>query len=139
LDPSFHLNQKPQKPVKITEDNWLDYVEEANSKKESGGSEKDGAILYWSYLEFFDKEIRDHGIGKTLEKFVFSEEGVEKGLMLSRVMGGALHPLIHIGYGAEFEIGGIVAEGEFDESGREVSHLTGLSSSSFLALSTLNP
>lgn len=35
----------------------------------------------------------------------------EKPMMLSRFLGGFLHPLIHAGYGVEFGLPGLVAEG----------------------------
>ena len=38
-------------------------------------------------------------------------DGFWSGDLFARVIGGAFHPLIHIGYGLEFDIPGIVAEG----------------------------
>lgn len=64
------------------------------------------ANAYTSYLRFFEKEIEQHGIINTVRRFVWS------GDMLSRTLGGALHPIIHIGYGVEFSLPGQTAEGK---------------------------
>ena len=67
---------------------------------------------YWPYLAFFHTYINQHGIPAALEKFVFSTEANAPGVeMLARFNGGLIHPLIHVGYGAEFALNGIVAEG----------------------------
>lgn len=97
LNPSFHLNKKPVSPPLIDESNWFNHL--------------DNASRYWPLLSFFDQEISKNGVRATLEKFVFSQVG-EENHMIDRLVGGAVHPLIHIGYGVEFKIGGIVAEGE---------------------------
>lgn len=60
---------------------------------------------YTSFLELFNIEIKKNGMVDTVRRWVWS------GDLLARTVGGALHPLIHIGYGLEFEIPGIVAEG----------------------------
>ncbi|KAI8067858.1 hypothetical protein BC940DRAFT_333423 [Gongronella butleri] len=60
---------------------------------------------YTSYLAFFTKEIDAHGVLDTIRTWVFT------GSMLAHVVGGAFHPLIHIGYGVEFSLPEIVAEG----------------------------
>ena len=53
-----------------------------------------------------------------LEKYVMSKDANfvpgkngKAPLMLSRFMAGLLHPYIHAGYGVEFGIPGLVAEG----------------------------
>ena len=54
-----------------------------------------------------------------LEKYIFSREfnfdnklnDAEQPRMLDRFVGGLLHPVIHTGYGYEFGLPGIVAEG----------------------------
>lgn len=44
-----------------------------------------------------------------IEQYLFGGEGQ----MLIRAVSGAIHPLIHIGHGVEFELDGVVAEGMF--------------------------
>ena len=46
-----------------------------------------------------------------LEKYLFGIEG-----LLVRALSGVMHPLIHIGYGLEFALGALVAEGERSSS-----------------------
>ena len=47
-----------------------------------------------------------------MERYIFSPENNKKGVsMFSRFQAGLLHPFIHIGYGAEFNVPGTVAEG----------------------------
>ena len=52
------------------------------------------------------------------EEYVFSKDANtipakdgSKPLMLSRFLGGFLHPLIHVGYGTEFNMLGMLVEG----------------------------
>ena len=73
-----------------------------------------------AYVAFFLKSIETNGVGATLDEYIFSKkynfvEGLgvsSQPAMLVRFLAGVIHPLIHTGYGAEFGIPGIVAEGE---------------------------
>ncbi|KAG1869215.1 hypothetical protein C8R48DRAFT_597975 [Suillus tomentosus] len=77
--------------------------------------------FYSAYLEFFVLELGKKGFARTFEEFVFAPsanylaepppEGNGHPEMLSRFIGGLLHPLIHTGYGAEFGLLGMSAEG----------------------------
>ncbi|KAG6807448.1 hypothetical protein H0H92_007516 [Tricholoma furcatifolium] len=74
---------------------------------------------YGAYLAFFTKAIKDQGFAPVVEQFVFSREynvvgdapTGDKPEMFNRHLGGLVHPLIHLGYGLEFKLPGIVAEG----------------------------
>jgi hypothetical protein len=82
---------------------------------------------YDAYLAFFTEYLQSHSPAETLERFVFSPEynfrsdlaaagghGSKEGVqpqMLSRVLGGLLHPFIHLAYGFEFDILGQIAQG----------------------------
>ena len=47
-----------------------------------------------------------------MEKYVFAPENNGEGVsMFCRFQAGLLHPLIHTGYGTEFNVPGMVAEG----------------------------
>ena len=56
----------------------------------------------------------------TLEKYVFTPEANvdptrpenEHPRMLNRLISGLLHPLIHVGYGLEFGLPGMLVEGK---------------------------
>ena len=77
------------------------------------------ARYYQSYVTFFSKQLSEKGFAPTLEEFVFSEKyNFQEGRgvnaqpeMLARFTAGALHPLIHVGYGAEFGFKGTFVEG----------------------------
>ncbi|KAH7886675.1 hypothetical protein F5I97DRAFT_1025320 [Phlebopus sp. FC_14] len=73
---------------------------------------------YSAYLDFFTTEILKKGLSECLEEYVFSPHAnfsrnfaEEQPEMLSRFVEGVFHPLIHTGYGAEFGLVGISAEG----------------------------
>lgn len=77
--------------------------------------------LYPNYLAFFHRLIstpppatspyygRSSSRVPVIEQYLFGGEGQ----MLIRAVSGAIHPLIHIGHGVEFELDGVVAEGMF--------------------------
>ena len=82
---------------------------------------------YDAYLAFFTDYLQSHSPTEALERFVFSpaynfrsdltaangrdsKESVQPE-MLSRVLGGLLHPFIHLAYGFEFGILGQIAQG----------------------------
>ena len=75
--------------------------------------------FYQGYVTFFSKKISEKGTAGTLEEFVFSEKyNFQKGRdantqpeMLTRMFDGLFHSLIHAGYGLEFGLKGMVAEG----------------------------
>ncbi|KAH9940616.1 hypothetical protein B0H21DRAFT_574991 [Amylocystis lapponica] len=75
--------------------------------------------FYNSYLEFFSSAVLEKGAEATIEEYVFSPKanilppasGKQPMHMLNRFLAGLLHPLIHTGYGAEFGLLGMVAEG----------------------------
>ena len=77
-----------------------------------------GCRYYQSYVSFLSDLLLSSSIQTVLEDYVMSKDAnVVPGkdgknpLMLSRFLSGFLHPLIHAGYGAEFGLPGLVAEG----------------------------
>ncbi|KAI6030044.1 hypothetical protein EDC04DRAFT_116623 [Pisolithus marmoratus] len=72
---------------------------------------------YQGYVGFFNQEINEKGTPMVLEEYIFSDrfqyqEGAsEQPEMLSRFMSSVIHALIHVGYGLEFSLKGIVVEG----------------------------
>lgn len=60
---------------------------------------------YPAYLEFFRSEIQRLGRVDATVRYAFDAD------VIARTFSGAFHPLIHIGYGVDFEIDGTVAEG----------------------------
>ncbi|KIJ64277.1 hypothetical protein HYDPIDRAFT_167993 [Hydnomerulius pinastri MD-312] len=100
-------NQRPafESPEPINGDNFVEHLGDEN--------------CYQGYVAFFSKQIDEKGAAETLEEFVFSEKyNFREGLnaesqpeMLFRFMDGVIHPMIHAGYGVEFGIKGMLAEG----------------------------
>ncbi|KAI9264160.1 hypothetical protein BDA99DRAFT_508588 [Phascolomyces articulosus] len=59
---------------------------------------------YTSYLNLFKDEIQQHGLVDTVRYWLFKDD------MLAHTIGGAYHPLIHLGYALEFNLPNIGAE-----------------------------
>ncbi|KAJ7503666.1 hypothetical protein B0H11DRAFT_1710757 [Mycena galericulata] len=70
---------------------------------------------YQAYLKFFSEEVlKKNDIAATLEEWLFSSKANFDGKgpqMLNRLLAGILHPMLYVGYGIEFAIPGLVAEG----------------------------
>ncbi|KAF8162750.1 hypothetical protein B0H34DRAFT_293036 [Crassisporium funariophilum] len=72
---------------------------------------------YQAYLTFFDDEVKDKSFGDLLEEYIFAPDAnfVEGSNtdpeMLTRFLGSLFHPFIHTGFGVEFQLPGIFAEG----------------------------
>lgn len=102
LNPQWKLHRNP------TDEGAKGRIDQRNWTEHLGKHE-----WYWPYLDFFESEIKGKGSAACLEEYVFGETANKKQpAMLGRFIGGALHPLIHTGYGFEFGLDGIVAEGE---------------------------
>ncbi|KAG2072551.1 hypothetical protein BDR04DRAFT_1074096 [Suillus decipiens] len=106
---SHCVYQRPafDSPSRITHHNFNEHL----------GDER----FYSAYSDFFALELGKKGFARTFGEYIFAHsanflaepppEGYGHPEMLSRFMGGILHPLIHTGYGAEFGLLGISAEG----------------------------
>ena len=64
---------------------------------------------YHTFLEFFKRQITAKGYQKVVLEYVFSRSTVAE-RMLVQMVEGAYHPIIHIGFGVEFDQPAIVAE-----------------------------
>lgn len=62
--------------------------------------------LWTDYLEFFKQETDTHGMQKTFEDYCLHKD------MFPRLFESVFHPIIHVGYGVEFQIPLIFAEGK---------------------------
>ncbi|KAJ7446125.1 hypothetical protein FB451DRAFT_1376001 [Mycena latifolia] len=97
----LHHNRAPASANRITQENWLGSLGHA------------GANMYPDYLAFFSVEISTHGVSGALERYVFSPEANGNGsLMLARFVASSLeHPMIQAGFGIEFGLDFMVAQG----------------------------
>ncbi|KAJ3539861.1 hypothetical protein NMY22_g4544 [Coprinellus aureogranulatus] len=94
---SDHLVPQVGKPaIEITKSNWTAHLADGKN--------------YAAYLRFFGNEIQEKGVDRVVNEFMFSQEADEAS-MGRRVFDRLYHPMIHIGYGLEFNILGTVAEG----------------------------
>lgn len=99
--------QRPaiEPPEAVTEENFIEHLGDDN--------------FYAAYLTFFRKVIEKRGLSAILEEYIFSKrynfiEGRDASaqpVMLARFLGALFHAFIHVGYGAEFGIPGMVVEG----------------------------
>jgi len=74
----------------------------------------DGALgraeCYVPFLRFFAREIEQRGVDGALLRHLFAATPRAQDL-LARLLSGFLHPFIHVGYGLEFGLPAVVAEG----------------------------
>jgi len=90
-------------PNSINQQNWREYL----------GDER----YYQAYLDFFTAQVKVKSFNVILEEYIFSlTANFVKGdgkqpEMLTRFFAGLLHPLIHTGFGVEFNLPGTLAEG----------------------------
>ncbi|KAG2222344.1 hypothetical protein INT45_009817 [Circinella minor] len=96
----FHASYMRPLPDAI---HTIDLNSEKNDYQELFGNHD----AYTSFLNFFTKEIKHHGMMDTIRKWVFRQDND----MLSRTIGGIYHPLIHLGYAVEFNLPNVAAEG----------------------------
>ncbi|CAG8026858.1 unnamed protein product [Penicillium olsonii] len=64
---------------------------------------------YSNYLAFFQREIATKGVPAVMNEYLFSGDKLAESL-LSRMFAGLVHPIIHLGFGIEFEQPAIVAQ-----------------------------
>ena len=64
---------------------------------------------YTDYVNFFLEELQTTGIKRCVEHYIFEQD--PKLGMFARFFAGVYHPMIHLGYGIEFGIPLMVAEG----------------------------
>ncbi|KAJ5480178.1 hypothetical protein N7530_005687 [Penicillium desertorum] len=64
---------------------------------------------YSNYLAFFQREIDAKGVPGVLKEYLFSGDKLAESL-LSRMFAGLIHPIIHLGFGIEFQQPAIVAQ-----------------------------
>lgn len=65
---------------------------------------------YTNYLVFFKEEIAVKGWPAVLQEHVFSKTANAE-TIFAQLYEGAFHPIIHLGFGVEFELPAIIAEG----------------------------
>ncbi|KAI0919854.1 hypothetical protein AcV5_001812 [Taiwanofungus camphoratus] len=107
MNPILRLHDVRTEPARpspgdIRDDNFYDHLGDRS--------------YYFSYLQYFISVLLEKGAAATIEEYVFSPKANIEGsgvprYMLNRVFARLVHPMIHIGYGLEFGMLGLVAEG----------------------------
>ncbi|CAG8225358.1 unnamed protein product [Penicillium salamii] len=64
---------------------------------------------YSNYLAFFQREITQKGVPAIMKEYLFGGDELAESL-LSRMFAGLVHPIIHLGFGIEFQQPAIVAQ-----------------------------
>lgn len=80
-----------------------------------------GFRYYDAYLEYFHRVVFELGFPTTLQEYIFSRDAnyPETGAprrMVNRLLARSFNPMISLGYGLEFGIPGLVAEGRYNEN-----------------------
>ena len=113
-----------QAPEAITDDNYEKYLGHRESVPDyprySVACSPTSYIYsyYDSYLTYFHDVVLRHNFSSVLEQYIFSydanfpEAGAPRH-MVNRLVARLLHPIIYVGYGLEFNIPGLVAEGDW--------------------------
>ncbi|KAK9761399.1 hypothetical protein K7432_013735 [Basidiobolus ranarum] len=84
-----NLERFPPSKTNISEANWRFFL----------GQKK----YYTDYVKFFDERIRTSGLLETFQKY--------GSILIPGLLGNSLHPLVHLGFGIEFEHPSVTSEG----------------------------
>ena len=65
-------------------------------------------------MNFFSAQLEEKDTAQVLDEFIFSSSANNtlNSNAISRFMDNLVHPMIHIGYGLEFGLPGLVVEGK---------------------------
>ncbi|KAF2496682.1 hypothetical protein BU16DRAFT_458022 [Lophium mytilinum] len=101
----YDRNKIYQRPPGALEDSVVDDMHGPERFKSYLGDEK----YYRDFLVYFEKEIEQKGWENVLNEYVFAGDERAEDLLV-RMHGGFLHPMIHLGFGVEFQQPAIIAE-----------------------------
>ncbi|TDZ29794.1 Oxidoreductase ptaJ [Colletotrichum spinosum] len=101
----YDINTPYQRPAVPINEGVLGNLSQSSVYKKSLGNEDN----YTSFLRFFESEIAAKGVPGVLQEYMFAED-FKSDDMFVRMYMGLLHPLIHLGFGVEFNQPAIVAE-----------------------------
>lgn len=102
----FDENNSYQRPAPVVDGKTLKDLTDSEVFVKSTGQQS----LYSSYLKFFADEIEKKDWKAVLDEYVFKGDD-RANTVFNRLFAGFLHPLIHLGFGVEFEQPALVAEG----------------------------
>ncbi|KAB8258730.1 hypothetical protein BDV32DRAFT_125450 [Aspergillus pseudonomiae] len=102
---AYERNKSYQRPALPANDSVVQSLYDQARFKECLGKRNN----YPNFLEFFQREIETKGVESVIKQYVFAGDDIAED-MLVRLFGGLIHPLIHLGFGIEFNQPAIVAE-----------------------------
>ncbi|KAF3045941.1 hypothetical protein E8E12_008299 [Didymella heteroderae] len=102
----YDINVSYQRPPEPLRDSIIKDMHQPGRFNTYLGKEQ----FYHDFLVFFQKEIEEKTWQKVLEEYFFARDDRADDL-LARLFAGFLHPIIHTGFGIEFQQPAIIAEG----------------------------
>lgn len=105
IQKGYDTNVSYQRPPEPLKDSIVDDMHNPERFKTYLGKEK----YYHDFLVFFQKEINEKSWQNVLNEYLFANDDRAND-MLSRLYAGFLHPIIHLGFGIEFQQPAIMAE-----------------------------
>ncbi|EGP85601.1 uncharacterized protein MYCGRDRAFT_44609 [Zymoseptoria tritici IPO323] len=105
IQKGYDDNQSYQRPAITPKSSIVGQLQDVDTFMQHLGPEKH----YPDFLEFFKHEIEAKGWQETLRQYVFAGDQRADD-MLVRMYSGFLHPIIHLGFGIEFQQPAIIAE-----------------------------
>ena len=106
IQQGYDTNVSYQRPPEPLKDSIVDDMYNADRSKTYLGKER----YYHDFLVFFQKEIEKKTWTGVLNEYLFAGDERADDL-LARSYAGFLHPIIHTGFGVEFQQPAIIAEG----------------------------
>ncbi|KAJ6110411.1 hypothetical protein N7486_002646 [Penicillium sp. IBT 16267x] len=101
----YERNKSYQRPAQPINKDTIQAMYDRTNFQGYLGKEKQ----YSNFLAFFQNAIDTKGVSQVLEEYLFAGDDRAE-TMLSRLFGGLVHPLIHLGFGLEFNQPAIVAQ-----------------------------
>jgi hypothetical protein len=102
----YDTNVSYQRPLEPLKESIVKDMNRLDRFKTYLGKEQ----YYFDFLVFFQKEIEEKTWQKVLDQYLFARDDRADDL-LARLYAGFLHPIIHTGFGIEFQQPAIIAEG----------------------------
>lgn len=102
----YDSNKGYQRPLEPLKKSAVSEMHDPSKLKSYLGKEQ----YYHDFLLFFQQEMDNTSWQDVVNQYLFSGNDLAND-MLARLMAGFLHPIIHLGFGIEFEQPAIIAEG----------------------------
>ena len=106
---SYDHNKDTQRAIGTIDESLLSSLRNPTTHAESFASALNKEQNYATLLRFFELEIDAKGWPTVLQEYLFAGSKKANDL-LARLYAGFLHPLIHLGFGIEFEQPAVIAE-----------------------------